>query len=40
MADDPVEKEHIDSKDCWCCPKLDYVDPDTGVEVWVHNEIQ
>lgn len=30
--------EHIDSPDCWCCPRLDYKDPVNGNEVWVHNE--
>ena len=28
--------EHISSPDCWCEPELDYKDPDTGAEVWVH----
>lgn len=33
-------KEHIPSKDCWCKPRLEYVDPMTGAEVWVHQETQ
>jgi hypothetical protein len=31
-----VKVEHTESKDCFCHPELDYKDPDTGVEVWVH----
>jgi hypothetical protein len=23
---------------CWCMPRLEYVDPETGNEVWVHHE--
>lgn len=35
----PVEEqEHELSQDCWCQPTLDYRDPVTGVEVWVHRE--
>jgi hypothetical protein len=30
--------EHVDSPDCWCCPRLDYVDPVTGACVWVHQD--
>ena len=29
-------REHWTSADCWCCPDVDYVDPDTGVKVYVH----
>lgn len=32
--------EHISSPDCWCHPELDYKDPETGAEVWVHKELQ
>jgi hypothetical protein len=31
-------QDHVFSEECWCYPRLDYVDPDTGVEVWVHHE--
>jgi hypothetical protein len=31
-------REHEESEDCWCHPTLDYVDPDTGVAVYVHHE--
>ena len=31
---------HINSEECWCDPRLEYEDPDTGNRVWVHNEIQ
>ena len=33
-------REHVMSGDCWCNPELNYVDPVTGVEVWVHKEPQ
>lgn len=33
-------REHVESADCWCNPRLDYKDPITGVEVWVHNEYE
>ena len=37
----PVAREHVtDSSKCWCDPELDYKDPDTGVEVWVHRSKQ
>ena len=32
--------EHEISKDCWCEPYLDYKDPETGEEVWVHGRLQ
>ena len=31
---------HIDSRDCWCCPELQYEDPKTGLQVWLHKRIQ
>lgn len=31
-------REHWLGPECWCFPRLDYVDPDTGIEVWVHHE--
>ena len=34
------EPEHIDGKDCWCEPELNYKDEFTGTEVWVHRERQ
>ena len=30
---------HVDSPDCWCEPELDYEDPETGAQVWVHREV-
>lgn len=30
--------EHEESETCWCEPELSYVDPYTGVAVWVHRE--
>lgn len=35
-----ADGEHDDSEFCWCNPSLDYRDPVTGNEVWVHNELQ
>ena len=32
--------DHLNSKDCWCEPVLDYENPETGAQVWVHNDIQ
>lgn len=29
---------HIESPECWCKPTLDYRDPKTGRELWVHHE--
>lgn len=31
-------KGHIMSSDCWCFPRLDYKDPETGNEIWVHHQ--
>jgi hypothetical protein len=31
-------KEHITDIFCWCSPYLDYTDPITKEEVWVHND--
>jgi hypothetical protein len=36
----PLDREHFESKDCWCQPELHYKDEETGVEVWTHREIQ
>jgi hypothetical protein len=36
-----IEQEHItDGGKCWCDPELDYKDPNTGVEVWIHKDLQ
>jgi hypothetical protein len=32
--------EHVASADCWCEPTIDYRDPETGVAVYVHKEMQ
>lgn len=29
-------KKHLENKNCWCCPILDYKDEITNKEVWVH----
>lgn len=31
--------EHIPDPTCWCEPELEYEDPETGDQVWVHREI-
>lgn len=38
-ADMKPAREHIAAKECWCEPQLDYVNPETGQQVWVHNEV-
>ena len=35
----PEEIGHIDNKDCWCEPTLEYKNPETDSQVWVHREI-
>lgn len=30
--------EHQESEECWCCPILIYVDIETGVHQWLHND--
>lgn len=34
----PMEGNHLESKDCFCCPILGYKDEFTNIEVWVHND--
>ena len=31
-------KEHKTTSKCWCKPKLDYENPITHSQVWVHNK--
>ncbi|RUQ31729.1 MAG: hypothetical protein EKK68_07590 [Candidatus Competibacteraceae bacterium] len=40
MSDSPVieNSEHKTDENCWCNPILDYTDPQTGHQVWVHNK--
>lgn len=38
--DSDREPVHDSSTACWCGPELDYVDPDTGCEVWMHKRLQ
>ncbi len=34
-------REHVtDGSPCWCNPELNYRDPETGAEVWVHRREQ
>ena len=32
--------EHINTKFCWCEPELNFEDPETDSQVWVHRELQ
>ena len=41
VSQEPVKREHItDGSPCWCNPELNYKDPETGAEVWIHKEPQ
>lgn len=33
-------REHEASRACWCEPTVDYVDPQTGVAILVHRQVQ
>lgn len=33
-----TDRKHETSKECWCGPTLDYVDPESGNEVYVHHK--
>lgn len=35
-----TKREHEASADCWCEPEIDYTDPDTGISVYVHKDVQ
>lgn len=38
---DAAYREHVtDGSPCWCNPELNYRDPETGAEVWVHRREQ
>ena len=30
-------RPHEASSRCWCEPRIDYKDPETGALIWVHN---
>jgi hypothetical protein len=30
--------KHIEDETCWCEPELIHVDPDTGIQVWLHKD--
>lgn len=36
MPQPKAAREHIASKDCWCLPEVDYIDPLTGSAVLIH----
>lgn len=36
----PDEPEHDVTNSCWCEPEIDYLDPETGVAVWLHKRVQ
>lgn len=29
-------REHESSAKCWCGPKMEHENPDTGAQVWLH----
>jgi hypothetical protein len=31
--------DHIESAECWCHPTLDYTNPETGVQLWIHHKV-
>lgn len=37
-AESKPTREHVEREDCWCHPTLDYTDPETGVQHWIHHE--
>jgi hypothetical protein len=38
---DEAYREHVtDGSPCWCNPELNYRDPDTGTELWIHRREQ
>jgi hypothetical protein len=39
MNQSPVieTREHETTENCWCAPILEYSDPQTGNQIWVHN---
>lgn len=38
IAPPAKEREHVDSGDCWCHPTLNYINPETGAQHWIHHE--
>jgi len=34
----PTARVHQESEHCWCHPTLNYTNPETGVQHWVHHE--
>lgn len=38
QAGQPALRVHVESAECWCSPTLDYTNPETGQQVWVHHE--
>ncbi len=38
MSEIDKNVEHISDETCWCCPYLEYEDPETGDQVWVHRD--
>ena len=34
------QRQHIGSADCWCSPNVEFIDPVTRVQVWVHKQVQ
>jgi hypothetical protein len=40
LPDLDPSKEHVADKTCWCEPSLQYKNPETGNELWVHRLTQ
>lgn len=36
QIENAVNNVHSETAECWCMPEIDYVDPVTGVKVYVH----
>lgn len=34
------QRQHIGSADCWCSPKVEFIDPVSRAQVWVHQQVQ
>jgi hypothetical protein len=36
---DADRPDHIPDESCWCHPKLEYQDTETGAKVWTHRQM-
>lgn len=35
----PTDKEHDESRSCWCMPEVEHIDSETGKTVIVHRDV-